>query len=130
MKIELVGRTPEKCALYDSLEIKFPARFSHFKLPDGLCLSAKRIEKPVADYSVESWGRDYHVSDIMGIVEDHAYIRERSTGEIVASATQFTHLGGWFRRSIANAMAVGQPDQCPGNMSYALGLELMRMTFN
>jgi hypothetical protein len=129
-RFELVERTPEKCALHDLLKAKYPIRFSNYKLPDRYCLSAKMIEKPISGYTVESWNRNYHVSDIMGVVADHAYIRRKSTGEIVAGATQYTHLGGWLRRSIANAMAVGQPDQCPANMTYALGPELMRLTFN
>jgi hypothetical protein len=79
---------------------------------------------------VESWNRDNHVSDIMGIHADHSYISRISTDEIMASATQYTHVGGWLRRSIANAIAVGQPDQCPVKMDYALGAELMRLTFN
>jgi hypothetical protein len=129
-RFELVERTPEKCALYDSLRIKYPVRFSNYKLSNEYCISAEKIDKPISAYTVESWNRDNHVSDIMGIVADHAYIRRRPTDEIVSSATQYTHLGGWLRRSIANAIAVGQPDQCPANMNYALGPELMRLTFN
>jgi hypothetical protein len=129
-RFELVERTPEKCSLYDSLRAKYPVRISNYKLFNEDCISAEKIDKPNSSYAVESWNRDNHVSDIMGIVADHAYIRRRDTGEIVAGATQYTHLGGWLRRSIANAIAVGQPDQCPINMNYALGSELMRMTFD
>jgi hypothetical protein len=129
-RFELVERASDKCALHDSLKIKYPIRFSNFKLPDGYCLFSKIIEKPISEYTVESWSRDNHVSDIMGIIADHAYIRRRQTGEIMASATQYTHIGGWLRRSIANVVAVGQPHQCPTNMAYALGPELIRMTFN
>jgi hypothetical protein len=129
-RFELVERTQDKCALYDSLRVKYPNRFSNFMLPDWYCISANTIESPISEYSIESWNRDYHVSDIMGVTADHAFIRRRSTGEIVASASQYTHRGGWLRRSIANAIAVGQPDQCPTNMTYALGSEIMRLTFN
>ena len=129
-RFELVDRSPDKCALYDALRDEYPIRLSNSTFPDGYCLFSKPIEAPISEYTVESWNRDYHVSDILGVTADHAFIRRRSSGEIVASATQFTHLGGWLRRSIANAVAVGHPDQCPANMSYALGPELMRLTFN
>jgi len=128
-RFELVERSPEKCALHDSLRVKYPIRFANYKLPDRYCISSSIIETPNAEYTVESWNRDYHVSDMLGVTADHAFIRRRSTGEVVASATQFTHLGGWLRRSIANAIAVGHPEQCPANMTYALGSELMRLTF-
>jgi hypothetical protein len=129
-RFELVKRTPENCALHDLLAVKYPVRLSHSWLSGAYCISAKRIATPVSEFTVESWNRDNHVSDIMGVIADHAYIRRRSTGDIVASATQYTHLGGWLRHSISNAMAVGQPDQCPSNMTYALGSELMKLTFN
>ena len=129
-RFELVERRPEKCALHDSLRVKYPIRFSNYKLSKGYCVYAEKINKPISGYTIESWNRDNHVSDILGIIADHAYIHRRSTGEIVASATQFTHVGGWLRRSIAKAVAVGQPDQCPSKMYYALGAELIRLTFN
>jgi len=129
-RFELVERTPENCAFQKLLKTKHPTRLKNYKLANDYCVSSTLIDSPLSEFSVESW--DYHnsVSNIMGIVADQAYIRQRSTGKVVAKATRYTHIGGWLRRAIANSIAVGHPDQCPKNMSYPLGSELMRLTFN
>ena len=129
-RFELVEKTPEACALQDSIMDRYPVRFGTYPVPDGYCLLAKAIENPTAEYSVESWKRDYHVSDLFGIVADHAYITQIPTGKIVASAAQYTYSGGWLRRSISKSIAVGQPMQCPPRMNYALGNRLTQLTFN
>jgi hypothetical protein len=129
-RFELVKRTRENCVRYDAMGRKYPIRFGNIKMPDKYCLSVVSIRNPISRYTVESWVRDFDKSQFLGIVADHAYIRRIANGEILASATQFTHLGGWLRRSIAKTIAFGQPDQCPSNMRYALGWKLMKWTFN
>ena len=129
-RFELVERTPERCARYDAVGAKYPIRFGNIKMPDEYCLSAKAIRNPISKYTVESWARDTDISGFLGIVADHAYIRRISSGDILGSATQFTYLGGWLRRSISDVIAFGHPDQCPSDMTYALGNKLMQLTFN
>jgi hypothetical protein len=129
-RFELVDRTPEKCARYDAVGVKYPIRFGNIKMPDEYCLSVTAIRNPISEFTVESWARDSDISKFLGIVADHAYIRRISNGNILASATQFTHLGGWLRRSITHVVAFGEPDQCPTSMTYALGSRLMQLTFN
>jgi hypothetical protein len=129
-RFELVERTPENCALQDKLNNKYPIRFSNFKIANDYCVISRAIDSPSSNYTVESWNYHNNVSSVMGIVVDRAYIRQRSTGTVLASAARYTHVGGWLRRAIANSLAVGHPDQCPENMSYPLGSELMRLTFN
>ena len=128
-RFELIKRTSEFCALHDALARKYSIRFSHYVVPDGYCVSSKRISEISAQYSVEARARDRHVSDLFGVVADHSYIREIASGEVIASATRVTHLGGWLRRSISKAIAVGKPAQCPQDMTYALGSRLMEMVF-
>ena len=87
-RFELVERSQGKCALHDALSDKYPIRFANYKMPELYCIFSSSIETPIAEYTVESWIRDYHVSDMLGITADHAYIRRRSAGDVVASATQ------------------------------------------
>ena len=128
-RFELVGRTPEKCALYDSLEVKFPARFSHYKLPDGFCLYAKAITQTGAEYSVEFSVHDYHVSKLLGIISDNTYIRRVADETIISNATRFTHLGGWLQRSISRIFSGGVGEYCPPGLSHGFRSELMELTF-
>lgn len=128
-RFELVERSYGLCAQHDSLASEYPVRFSNYAIPNNYCVSSKRIRELDAEYSVEAWARDRHAPKFLGVVSDNAYISKIATGELMASATRFTHEGGWVRRSISNAIAVGNPSQCHGEIPYALGEGLMDMVF-
>jgi hypothetical protein len=129
-RFELVKRTAKKCTRYDSILKKYPIRFSNIDVPEQYCLTAEAIISPSAKFAVQSWIRNNRISRTLGISADHAYIFRISNGERLASATQFIHVGGWLRRSIADVVAFSHPDNCPSGMTYPLGYELMRRTFN
>jgi hypothetical protein len=128
-RFELVERTPEKCALHDSLRVKYPVRFGSHENTSEYCISVREIDRPTADYSVELWGHDYHVSDLLGIISDNAYIKRVADNEIISKATRFTHLGGWVRRSLSNVFSGGVGEYCPSGLSHAFRSELLELTF-
>ena len=128
-RFELVERTPENCALHDSLRIKYPVRLGNHEDVEGYCISSRAIDYPAADYSVELWGHDYHVSDLFGIISDNAYIMRVSDKKIISSATRFTYLGGWVWRSLSNAISAGTGEYCPSGLSHGFRSELLELTF-
>ena len=109
---------------------RYPVRFGTYPIPAGYCLSARAIEHPTAEYSVELWIRDSHFPDLLGITADNAYVRVESSGEIISSATRFTFLGGWLQRSFSNVLSGGGGDMCPAELSHGFRSELMELTFN
>jgi hypothetical protein len=128
-RFELVERSPEKCALHDSLRVKYPIRFRSHETAGGYCLSAIAIDHTTANYSVKLSAHDYHVSDLLGIISDNAYIRRIADGNIISSATRFTYLGGWVQRSFSNILSGGIGEQCPSGLSHGFRSELMELTF-
>jgi hypothetical protein len=128
-RFELVERTPEKCALHDSLRVKYPIRFSNQEYFRGYCISVRAIDRPTADYSVELWAHDHHVSDLLGIISDNAYIMRVADNKIISGATRFTHLGGWVRRSLSDVLSGGVGEYCPTGLSHGFRSELLKMTF-
>jgi hypothetical protein len=128
-RFELVERTLERCAFYDSVGVKYPIRFANYKMPEGYCLSVESIEKPSAEYSVELRAQNLHISNTMGIVADYAYIRRLFDNKVLAKATRFTHLGGWFQRSLSNVLSGGVGEYCPAELSHGFRYELMVLTF-
>jgi hypothetical protein len=128
-RFELVERTPEKCALHDLLKAKYPIRFSSYQISGGYCLSVRAIYRPTADYSVELLAHDYHVSDLLGIISDNAYIRRITDNKIISEATRYTHLGGWIQRSLSNVLSGGVGEYCPSRLSHGFRSQLMELTF-
>ena len=128
-RFELVERTPEKCAVYDSLKVKYPIRFSNYKISREYCISVRTISQPTADYSVELLAHDYHVANLFGIISDNTYIRRVATNEIISEATRFTHLGGWVQRSLSDVLSGGLGEYCPPNLSHGFRSKLMELTF-
>jgi hypothetical protein len=128
-RFELVERSQGKCALHDALSDKYPIRFRGHDAAGTYCISALAIEHVTANYSVELSVRDYHVSDLLGIISDNTYIRRISDGSIISSATRFTYLGGWVQRTLSNILSGGVGEQCPSGLSHGFRSELMELTF-
>ena len=129
-RFELVDRTPEHCAFQDYLRVKYPTRLKTNRTVSRYCLSVGEIDRPVAEYSVELWAHDNHVSDLFGIVSDNSYIRRVADNKIISAANRFTHLGGWFQRSLSNVLSGGTGKTCPSELSHGFRSELQELTFN
>jgi hypothetical protein len=129
-RFELVERTPENCVLQRLITAKYPKRFKRSWISEKYCVSSKAIDYPEADYSVALWEHDYHVSDLLGIISDNSYVRRTTDNQVIATATRFTHLGGWVRRSIENTLPGGSGKVCPSDLGHGYRSKLLQVTFN
>jgi len=129
-RFQLVSRNDEVCKKQDYIKLNYPAAFDRYRIPDDYCLEARMVESLSAEYMVQEgkWDRNY--SKLFGVARVKASVTESNTGRVLGENIGFTHRGGWLRRWIAGALAVGQPDECIDQGDYGFTWSVLRGVFN
>jgi hypothetical protein len=129
-RFQLVSRNDEVCKKQDDIKLNYPAAYNNYRIPDGYCVEAKKIDKSMSSHLLINgkWERNY--SRLFGIARVRTRVAELNTGRVLGENTGFTHKGGWLRRWIAGALAVGQPDECIDQGDYGFTWSVLRGVFN
>ena len=129
-RFQLVSRNGEVCKKQDYIKLNYPAVHKRYRIPDGYCVGARKIDKVAASYLVieGQWNRNF--SKLFGIARVRAIVMDLNTGRTLGVNNGFTHKGGWLRRWIAGALAVGQPDECIDQGDYGFTWSVLRGVFD
>ncbi len=129
-RFQLVRRNDHICKKQDSIKLNYPAAFNRYRIPEGYCVEARIIDSLSADYLVQHIKWDGSYSKLFGIAKVRASVTESGTGRILGENIGFTHRGGWLRRWVAGALAVGQPDECIDQGDYGFTWSVLRGVFD